>query len=391
MRTSENDLARRLTLVVLLVANALLYMTWPWLRSQPLASDSSATYSSKNVMRNELYLSWFFDSIRSDKRILYLGTSESTSRSNLAAQFNKLAPDNPKIIPYAKAGLSPIHSAVLVAKWEREGITIPPLVLVINPVYFTHTYDEINDGWLSQVVRSPVFLQMNHRHILDYLSPEVRDIYDRHFSLRRLLYLATMQEYLGNLFYLFFHQFSGEPSAQRLRVPAYEFDGKLPEYDESKNVWKNIQAPDRFDQSRWLVREPQESVNLKGLASLMGILRKKPAPVLLLVLPVNRKFYEYYDLDMSEFDRRYQALRDRIRYLSRGENIYWIDLFELPKVQLGFRDRMHMDQYGFFQIARFILESPEYGRFIDGVRAYYHEPALAQSVEPASQKSISAP
>jgi hypothetical protein len=391
MRTSENDLARGLTLVVLLVANALLYMTWPWLRSQPLTSDSSATYSRNNVMRNELYLRWFFDSIHSDKRILYLGTSESTSRANLAAQFNQLAPDNPKIISYAKAGLSPIHSAVLVAKWEREGLTIPPLVLVINPVYFTHAYDEINDGWLSDVVRSPAFLQMNHRHILDYLSPEVRNIYDRHFSLRRLLYLATIQEYLGNLFYLFFHQVSAGPGALQFPVSTYEFTGKLPEYDEKKNVWRNIQAPDRFDKSRWLVSDPEESVNLKGLASSMRTLRTKSSPILLLVLPVNRKFYEYYGLDMSEFDNKYKAIRNTIKELAKGSNIYLIDLLESPKLRQGFEDRMHMDQYGNFQIARFILESPEYGRFLDGVRTYYHDPAIAHSVEPASQKSISAP
>ena len=130
-------------------------------------------------------------------------------------------------------------------------------------MYFTLAYDVINDGWLSLVVRSPVFLQMNHRHIRDYLSEEVLHVYDQHFSLRRTLYPATMQEYLGNLFYLLFHQVTHQSGAQPLRVPTYEFNGKLPEYDESKNVWKTKLAPDRFNQSRWLVREPEESVNLK--------------------------------------------------------------------------------------------------------------------------------
>ena len=31
---------------------------------------------------------------------------------------------------------------------------------------------------------------------------------------------------------------------------------------------------------------------------------------------------------------------------------------------------MHMDQYGFFQLARFILGYAEYGRFIDAVRMH---------------------
>ena len=121
-----------------------------------------------------------------------------------------------------------------------------------------------------------------------------------------------MQEYLGNLLYLFFHQVSGEPGTLRLRVRAYEFNGRLPEYDESKNVWKGRVARDRFNKSRWLVSEPEESVNLKGLSSIMAILRHTPVPVLLLVLPVNRKFYEYHKLDMSEFDRRYRAIPQSI-------------------------------------------------------------------------------
>ena len=122
MRTFKNDLARRLTLFVVLAANALLYITWPWLRNLPLTSDSSEAYTIQNVMRNELYLNWFFESIRSEKSILFLGTSESTFYYNLAAQLNQLAPDNPRMVLYARAGTSPIHSAVLIAKWKREGI-----------------------------------------------------------------------------------------------------------------------------------------------------------------------------------------------------------------------------------------------------------------------------
>ena len=370
MRTFKDNLARRLTLFVVLAANVLLYITWPWLRNLPLTSDSGEAYVIQNVMRNELYLNWFFESIRSEKSILFLGTSESTFYYNLAAQLNQLAPDNPRMVLYARAGTSPIHSTVLIAKWKREGIEIPPLVLVINPVYFTLAYDVINNGWLSLVVRSPIFLQMNHRHIRDYLSEEVLHVYDQHFSLRRTLYPATMQEYLGNLFYLLFHQVTHQPRAQPLLVPTYEFNGKLPEYDESKNVWKTKLAPDRFNQSRWLVREPEESVNLKGLASIMAILRDSPGPILLMVLPVNRKFYEYHGLDMSEWDRSYKAIRNRIRNLARGENTYFIDLFDPPNLHLGFRDRMHMDQYGFFQLARFVLGSAEYGRFMDAVRMH---------------------
>lgn len=379
MRISERDFARTALVALLVAANILFYLSWPWLRSLQLTSDAAEPYSIRNAMRNELYTGRLFDSIASSKRILFLGTSESNAPYNLAAQLNQIAPENPRMLLLAKAGLSPIHSAVLVAKWKREAVSIPPLVLTINPVYFTHAYDSINDGWLSTVVRSPVFLQMDHRHIRDYLSKEVSAAYDRHFWWKKLILPATIQEYLGNLFYLLFHQAVEDSQAREFQAPVYRFNGQLPEYDERRNVWRDSMAPDRFDSNRWTVLAPEEALTIRGLTSIVENLRDERVPVLLLVLPVNRKFYEYHGLEMADFDNKYRAIRKKIKELSTaGKNFYFLDLFDAPKLDLGFQDRMHVDQYGTYQLARFIVKAPEYFRFTDTVREYYEGQGIAE-------------
>lgn len=375
MSTSSSVVAHRAIVIVLLVANSLLYTAWPWLRGVPLDSYSLDTADIRNVVRSELGLAWFFDSIHAERKILFLGTSESTSPYNLARQLNRKAPDHPGLVAISRAGMSPIHSTLVMAKSKREGISIPPIMLIINPVYFTEAYDAINDGWLSKVVHSPVFLQMDHRNISNYLSEEVRRLYERHFALKRILYPAMMQEYLGNLLYLRFHQiFANVTHPASLPVRTFQFDGVLPQYDEERSVWTGYKAADQFAKGRWEVKPPEESVNLKGLASTMTILRDEPAPVLLLVLPVNRTFYKHNGLDMAVFDQRYRAIRNEIREMAYSDNIYLIDLFDLPKLHLGFKDRFHNDQYGFFQLADYILKSKEHKRFIDAVQSYYSTP-----------------
>lgn len=98
-------------------------------------------------------------------------------------------------------------------------------------------------------------------------------------------------------------------------------------------MWAGYDATDEAVKARWEVSRKEESLNLKGL---------------LLVLPMNRAFYRYHGLDMTEY--------------------LLLDLYEQPRLHLGFRDRMHQDGYGFFQLARCIIDSEAYRRFIDAGR-----------------------
>jgi hypothetical protein len=307
---------------------------------------------------------------------------------NLAAQLNAARPTGRYLVALSKGGTSPIHSTLAIARAKREGLQIPPIILVINPVYFTESLDIIDDGWMSDMVRSPVFLQMNHRDMRDYLSKEVQQVYDDHFTFKRLLYPAAIQEYLGNLLYLRFHQpATVSKDKVPLPMPVYKFNGSLPSYDNEKNVWVGNEAVDRFSKSRWQVNSVEESVNLKGLESTVAILKREPAPVLLLFLPANRNFYQYHGLDMQEFDRRYRDIRNVLEKFSQASNIYLLDLYDLP-LRFGFSDRMHMDQFGFFQLASHIIKDETYLRFLKAVNAYYNSSASAQTFahrEPAEQ------
>lgn len=383
----RKDPARIAILWVLLAANVLMYLSWPWLRSMRLGSDSTDTeffrvhesspvsLNAWSLLRNDLYLASFFDLIRGGRKVLYMGTSESVAPYNLAAQLNEMSSDKSRIVALAQAGMSPIHSCVTVAKCKREGIKIPPVILVINLVYFTQSHDVINDGWLGRVIRSHVFLQMNHRDIRSYLSDEILGVYDEHFALRRILYPVTIQQYLGNLLYLSFHRSPGEiVHPEHLLAPTYEFDGMLPDYDEARGVHAGYQASDQKAKSRWQVKTVEECLNLKGLASVMAILQEQSVPVLLLVLPMNQTFYMYNGLDMEEYNRRYSAIRRGICAMTTSENTYLMDLYDSPELHLGFSDRMHLDQYGNFQLSKYILESDEYALFIEAVERYYAGP-----------------
>ena len=74
---------------------------------------------------------------------------------------------------------------------------------------------------------------------------------------------------------------------------------------------------------------------------------------------------------MADFDRGIRAFRREILFFASLENIYMIDLFDKPKLHFGFKDRMHLDQYGHFQLAKFITRSGDYKRFINAVKKFY--------------------
>ncbi len=356
-------------LFALLLANVLLFGTWVWLPDVPLRGDSS----DNNVLRDEILRTRFFKSVNAEKKVFFMGTSESLEPFNLASQLNWMAPENPQMVVIANSGMSPIHSCLIMAQSKRERLTFPPMVLVINPVYFTSSHDVINDGWLSRMVRSPVFLQMNHRDIRTYLSEEVQQAYSKHFALKRVLYPVWAQEYAGNLLYLRFHMRANESEHLKLPDRRYEFDGVLPNYDKARSVWAGYRASDKILKSRWRVNLPEDALNLKGLAATLAILKDQPAPVLLLMMPVNRTFYEYNGLNMAEFDQRYRQIRQEISELASAKNSYFLDFFDEPKLHFGFQDRMHMDMYGYAQLAPFMLRSDEYQDFVEAVRSYYGE------------------
>lgn len=367
-------------LAVLVVTNVLIYSALPWLRAMDLGADSSDPVNVHDgqpipaapLLRNVDYLGSFVEKVNERRGVFCLGTSESIVRSNLAAQLNSLSGGKPQMIVAAKGGVSPIHSCLAFAAAKEAGIDFPPMVVVVNPVYFTRSHDVIKEGWIGQAVRSPVFVQLNHRGIMDLLPAQVQAEYRAHCAWRSLLHPLVTQEYVGNLLYLLGHRATGEEiDDDTCRMQAYDFDGTRPVYDEQANVPPGYTPTDQMLKSRWLIAGAEESVNLKGVEAIAELLRDNAAGVLFLVLPVNRTFYRHNGLDMKEFDGRYKAIRARLAGLATQKDLCVIDLFESPELDCGFRDRMHLDEYGTFQVANYLLKLPEYIAFVEAARCYY--------------------
>jgi hypothetical protein len=327
---------------------------------------------ARAVLRNADYLGWLCDRVRDHRGILFFGTSESGPVHNLGAQLNDVRPGDPPLTVLPVKGMSPIHSTLVFARSRREGMPLPPTILVINLVYFTESHDVIDDGWLSTVVRSPVFMQFDHGGLRQQLSAEVRDVFDSHFRGRSVLAPLLYQQYVGNLMYLKNH-----PATPGVLPPdspppeRYHFDGTVPVYDRERNVPRGYMPSDQLSKGRWRVRSESECVNLKGVENTARLLRDESAPALLVVLPVNRAFYRSEGLDMADFDSRYRALRRRVAGQAVPGHLFVVDMYDEPALDAGFEDRMHADEYGHHQLAEALAAMPEYRHFIESVRAYY--------------------
>jgi hypothetical protein len=385
---SSNDLRLRGLLGLLLIlANAMMFASWPWLRSMRFTSNTADPFfrfvngqprmQSPAILRNPAYLKWFFDTIRRQRGIFVLGTSESCVRFHLAAQLNHLAPEQPQMAIVATGGGSSIHSCVAFARCQTEGITIPPTVILLNLVYYMQSHDVINDGWLGNIVPSPLFVFMNNGNVRQAMSADVKALYDRHFRSLWPLYPFWLQQYEGNLLYLLSHQDPPDsPRPPCLPWETYAFSGVRPEYDEERAVTVGYVAADQMAKHRWLVNSIEDTVNIKGLASTMNVLDEQPAPTLLVILPMNRTFYQYNGMDMAAFDSTYRQIRERIRSFARDGHVFVADLYDEPKLDAGFMDRMHQDAYGVYQLARYLIaKSPDYTAFIEATRNYYAEKA----------------
>jgi len=359
---------RTILATLLLPANVLLCVAWFWLPSNPSLGPSPGRF----VLSGTASQTGLLDAVRRERRILFLGTSESLDSHNLGHQLNYLTPDDPQVVVVARAGTSPIHTSLAFARSKKHSMTPVPLVLVVNLVYFTRSHDVINDGWLGNVLPSSAFYLMDHDGVRTHVSEAVREAYDRHFALRRLLFPFTVQEYLGNLLFLQARTLITPSMPMRYaRVQERQFSGALPRYDEERGVWADYRASDETVPSRWQVSRAEDSVNLKGLASSLAFLRGQDAPVLVLILPTNRAFYRYHGLDMTEYEHRYRVIRDEIHALAGSDNIFVLDLYDDPPLHLGFLDRMHPDGYGYFQLAKYLIGTKPYQAFIDSVRRYH--------------------
>ena len=343
--------------------------TAEWPISPPLAPRR---LDARAILRNPDYFAWLCERVRAHRGILFLGTSESATMHNVGSQLNDIRPEDPPITVLPVMGMSPIHSTVVFARSRREGLSLPPAILIVNLVYFTESHDVVDDGWLSTTVRNPIFMEFDHDDLHRLLSPEVRQVYDDHFRRRAMLAPLLHQQYDGNLLYLEDHQRPpGTLPADSPPPERHHFDGTLPEYDVERNVHRGYLPSDQFAKGRWRVRSESECINLKGIESTAALLHDEGAPSLLVVLPVNRRFYQHEGLDMNEFEARYRALRQRVARLAVPGHVFVVDMYDAPALDRGFEDRMHADDYGNRQLAEALAAHPDYRRYLEAVREFY--------------------
>lgn len=341
----------------------------PYLETSFREEGPFTRFDLSSTLRNTAYTIPYFNRIEQERQILAFGTSESVHDHNVAHQLNALLDDAPKFHMYAQPGLSPIHLALFFAKCKKEQIPMPPVLLSVNLVYFTQSHDGVNDGWLSNVSRSNLFVEMDHDKTRQYLSADAQAIYAKHFEGRGWLYPLTVQKYLSNLLFLKFHQTGALPDPDVFREKVFVYDGERPDYNLEQNVWEGYRAADALQTSRWEVMEPQRCVNLAGIRSIIETAESMQVPMLLVINRPNRKFYESHGLDMERYDTRYAGIRRQIHDLA-GDTIV-LDLYDEPMLEPGFRDRMHPDPWGDYQIAEYMVQTPELKAFRDKVREHY--------------------
>lgn len=377
MPTSEG---RNAVFILVLSVNVAVTLAFFVLRDRPLGyagddlyeiEDRRIAVSPRSILCTPETTKILFDRLIREKKVLFLGTSESTIRESLCEQLNALGPAHPGMAKVARGGLSAIHRTVALTAADQSASEFPPMLIITNLVYFTRSHDYINDSWLGSVVPSSRFLQLNHRRLREGLTDEVNSAYAAHFSHNRLIEPIWLQEYAGNLMYLYCHRAEPELPDMPLETPTYRFDGTIPPYDRARNIHEGHESIDRFDTKRWEVVLPGESVNLKGLRNSWAILKRRSAPVLRIILPMNRKYYAAHGMDMEEFDRRFALIRDEVRAMCDKPPFHVIDLYDEPPLDFGFADRMHQDPYGNYQLARYILQTRTYAEFLDDVAKFY--------------------
>lgn len=370
----------------LIAVNLIVYGSYGWLANYQPDTNSRDPYLEtsfreeglftridlESTLRNAAYTIPYFKRIEREQQILAFGTSESVHHHNVAHQLNALLDDPPKFRMYAQPGLSPIHLALVFAKCQQQQIRMPPILLSVNLVYFTESHDGVNDGWLSNVSRSDLFVELDHDRTRQHLTEDAQAVFSSHFEGRRWLYPLTLQKYLSNLLFLKFHQTGTLPEPDVFREKVFTFDGEKHPYNLQQNVWDGYRASDELQKSRWEVVEPQQCANLAGVRSIIDIAEKMQVPMLVVINRPNRKYYESHGLDMNRYDERYGEIRQQIRAMA-GETIV-LDLYDGPLLEPGYRDRMHPDEWGDFQIAEHMVATPELKAFRNKVREYYSMP-----------------
>jgi len=359
---------------LLLAINIGLFSLWFLLSKEKLDYYPSSKLGKYSFIQSNSSLSDFLKKMKEKRKILYLGSSESTLDWNLSAQINHLDTNNNHIESLSMAWFSPIHSCLLITRMVRNEMDLPPMILVINPVYFTRSHDVINESGVSQILRSTTFFKMDHFDIKDKMGKELQELYKRHYSYSWLARPIELQKYITNLMFLYSYKDYSAPVSYQFDENNYRYMGFIPEYDISRNIWVNRTDPKIIQLNQWRIENENLSPNLKGLKCINNITADSNVPLLILILPVNFRYYEYIGIDIENYIKNYSRIKRQIFNTFNKGGSYIIDLSEEPNLDFGFSDRMHIDEYGAYQLANYVVADSMYKSFINESKFFYNNP-----------------
>jgi len=340
-----------------------------------LSDDGVEGAVTDAVTHNAAIMDSFVSEVTAAKGVLFLGTSESDRWDNLACFMNGLGSPHPWT-SLAKGGLSPIHASVLLARVVARGGKLPPTAYIVNPVYFSLSHDRVDDGWLSQVARTVGFVAFDDWGLRKHMDPEAWRLLRAHTHRAQALDALRYQQHVAHRWFLRIHGTDTAPLPPRAG-PRCVDAVKEPGYDEKRNVRGGYEPRDGFLQHRWRMSEETESVNLVGMRNLVHVWQAVGAPLMLVMIPPNRRFYEAEGLDMGDYNRRVSAVFGRIEkladvYRGSGEVIV-ANLDRVTDLVGGYADRMHPSRIGNLMIAKALRELPSYKQFVRATVRYYEE------------------
>ena len=389
MRSSETGSWLWL-LAALLVANAALFAMG---RSLPVADHGTlprgSSYAFERwgftgsgtdaLVQNGGLFDDLMARIRRERYALLLGTSESDLYDNLACALNVTrAPVT--WVTVAKGGLAPIYASVLIARAAARGTQLPPTLYIVNPIYFTRSHDRLDGGWLSQVARTPGFVTFGDPAVRAHLTEGTVQLLTRRDGAAALGAPFELEAHLAHRLFLRAN-LRTDLALDDLDVRRCSREAPPEPYDDARNVPLGYRPQDEFLAWRWQVDPPARSANLEGLRSLVRAWGPMRAPLLLLVIPPNRRFYAAAGIPMDEYDRNYRVYYAAIGALAterRGNGaVHVVNLADVMELRGGYRDRMHPNLAGNRAMAGVLIERPEFAAFVADARSFYAADAAA--------------
>ena len=144
------------------------------------------------------------------------------------------------------------------------------------------------------------------------MGKELKELYKKHYSYSWLAGPIELQKYITNLMFLYSYKDYSAPVSYQFDKNNYRYRDFIPEYDISRNIWANRTDPKIIQLNQWKIENENLSPNLKGLRYINNITTDSSVPLLIIILPVNFRYYEYIGIDIDNYIKNYSRIKRQI-------------------------------------------------------------------------------